>query len=247
MSNKVLIVGDIHGEFDKLRWIISKVNAHTKLDACIQVGDYGIWTDFSPSNIVKAYRTKYEVPVYFCDGNHENHAALDQYERGKVHQLTDKLFFCAFGSTLTFGKYTFLFCGGADSIDKSWRIPFKSWWATECISLEDLNYLPEEKIDVVISHTAPQNIADTLCEQLDHGFKALKCEDISCSYLSRIHEKYKPVKWFFGHWHMPFYQTIEDTQYYGLDMLGSCISNFAVIVDTQNLETIPVDFIKGKH
>ena len=216
--SKVLIVGDVHAQFYMLKEIIDYAHKHDEVDKCIVCGDYGIWNDFKTDSIPKKYNMDYGIPVYFCDGNHENHAELDKYERGKIHQLTDWLYFCAFGSVLDIDGYKFLFCGGADSIDKQLRKPFVSWWPTECITLEDLDYLPAEKIDVVISHTAPTEVCDLLigkCE-LASGGKSL---DPSCAYLDRVLHKYIPKQWYFGHWHYEFFCKVGSTEFYGLHMI----------------------------
>ena len=91
------MVGDVHGCFENLNIILK---AHQNLDAAIVCGDYGIWNDFSPQNIPETYNIDYPCPVYFVDGNHENHAALDTYERGKIHKIIGNLYFCAYGSVL---------------------------------------------------------------------------------------------------------------------------------------------------
>lgn len=126
MSN-VLVVGDIHGCFDNLLSLIKARQKKTRLDAVIVCGDYGIWSDFKKEKIPAAYNVPYPCPVYFVDGNHENHHELDKYERGKIHNIIGNLYFCAYGSVLTINKTKFLFCGGAASIDKGTRIPFKTW------------------------------------------------------------------------------------------------------------------------
>lgn len=215
---KVLIVGDVHGNFDSLRTLIQYYRELIGIEYCIVCGDYGIWTDFKKDQIPLSYNTNYGIPVYFCDGNHENHAELDKYERGEIHQLTDWLHFCAFGSVLELNGTNILFCGGADSIDKQLRTPYVSWWPTEVISLEDLDYLPNCSIDTVISHTCPSEIADVIMQSHLQTIPG-KSLDPSCSYLDRVLERYKPNEWVFGHWHISFNWALNGTEFFGLNML----------------------------
>ena len=220
--SKVLIVGDVHAQFYMLKETIEFAQKHYDIDKCLVCGDYGIWNDFKVDSIPKKYKMDYGVPVYFCDGNHENHAELDKYERGKIHQLTDWLYYCAFGSVLEIGGENFLFCGGADSIDKQLRKPFVSWWPTETISLEDLDYLPETDISVVISHTAPTRVCELLTESLGvsgYNGRGGKLLDPSCAYLDRVLDKYIPKRWYFGHWHYQFHMKNLLTEFFGLHML----------------------------
>lgn len=211
----IVIIGDVHGQFETLKNFLDQLTEY-KIGAAIVCGDYGIWTDFYAHQWVpKKYRQEYPVPVYFCDGNHENHFELDKYERGQIHQITDHSYFCAFGSTLTLDGHTFLFCGGADSIDKKYRFPGVSWWPTELISEADMEYLPDKEIQTIISHTCPKSIVQSVIDQTMIR-NAPKCKDPSIEYLEQVKEKYHPKNWFFGHWHIPF-KTIQDgISYHGL-------------------------------
>lgn len=89
--------------------------------------------------------------------------------------------------------------GGANSIDKDRRIPGVSWWPEETISQNDFQNLPEEGIDILVTHTCSNEIFD------NHIRKALKYgKDVDPSYdaLSALWEMYQPSQWFFGHFHI---------------------------------------------
>ena len=214
-SCKILVLGDVHGAFNNLKTIL---DAKTP-DLAIVCGDYGVWTDFTPNNIPNKYNVKYPCDVYFVDGNHDNHASLDTYERGKIHKLTDKLYYCSYGSSLTINNKTILFCGGAESIDKGFRMPFVSWWPTECISESDQEYLPNTTVDIVISHTAPNFIIDNMFKEQNMLSFSIKCNDPSAKYLSDVYNKYKPKQWFFGHMHASYHEQYEHTEFYCLNMI----------------------------
>lgn len=200
--SKVMIIGDIHGKFANLETIVNYGFKQHSIEACIVCGDYGIWNDITHINLIpEYYKLDVKVPVYFCDGNHDNHYFLDTFERGKIHKLLENLYFCAYGSVLTINNKNILFCGGADSIDKEQRILGKSYWDTEQISEEDQNFLPDVHIDIVISHTCPNFIASIL-KIPTCGLYINKYYDPSTKYLEDVYIKYKPEHWYFGHWHV---------------------------------------------
>ena len=212
---RINFIGDVHGQFEKLKHILEENPA----DLALVAGDYGIWTDFRKESIPERYHTDFPYPVWFIDGNHENHNELDKYERGKIHQLTDKLSFCAYGSTFTHNATTFLFCGGAYSIDKHLRVPFVSWWPTECITEEDQSFLPDCNVDVVVSHTAPSFIVQDLAQVYPGSNEKILAYDPSCDYLEDVYKWYKPKIWIFGHWHKYYKAVHDDCLFVGLDMV----------------------------
>lgn len=217
---RIMFVGDVHGEFEALKFIINEKNKENKIDAVIVCGDYGIWNDFKIDNVPKCYDLNLDIPVYFVDGNHDNHSELDKYEKGKIHNVIGNLFYCSFGSTLTIANYTYLFCGGALSIDKHLRKEGVSWWPTECINEDDMNYLPNCRVDAVVSHTAPFEICRKICENEFWSYNSKKLHnDPSSKFLDKILEQYNPYNWYFGHWHTFFMDYSGHTNYNGFNMV----------------------------
>lgn len=234
----VMIVGDVHGQFDALDALIEnrcidEEQNDNALTAVIVCGDYGIWNDFTVDNVPERYRLKSKIPVYFVDGNHDNHTELDKYERGKIHNVIGNLYYCAYGSVIELPQgYKVLCCGGALSIDRYLRKPGVSWWPTECISEEDQSFLPDPNsvnIDIVVSHTAPTEVCKRICS---NDISILSCsssklsDDPSPKFLDAVLERYKPIDWFFGHWHTYFEYAYnhgttkyDNTYFTGLNML----------------------------
>ena len=198
----ILIVGDTHSDFAALNKLINKKNPFMIL----QVGDFGYWPRcHNTTSIVRqrvgALRKKkwnffslkpHKTEIYFCDGNHEDHDALDQ--------LIDEtpipnLFYQKRGSyfNLPDGR-TVLFIGGADSTDKALRTPGDDWFPQESISQKDIYNLPDIKVDIVISHTCPLEF--NIIRDTD------PLEPASRKALSYVLEKYNPSLWYFGHFHV---------------------------------------------
>jgi Icc-related predicted phosphoesterase len=87
--------------------------------------------------------------------------------------------------------------GGAYSIDRESRVhrsELFGWFEEETISQKDIINLPDEHIDIVISHTCPNEfvISDY---HISYG------HDPSRDALSYILDKYRPRFWYFGHMH----------------------------------------------
>lgn len=218
----VLVLGDVHGQYEQLKSFYNYKNKD--YSAVIVCGDYGIWNDvfFKEGELVLPDRYKIELgcPIYFCDGNHENHNTLDRFERGKIHKLCDNVNFCAYGSHLSLEGKEYLFLGGASSIDKLNRVEGESWWRTEVITEEDNTFIDYTiKYDYVISHTAPTSV----CREMSGTFSTHqgKFIDPSTYYLEEVLSKIKhpELNWIYGHWHVHKKYKIADVQFNGLNML----------------------------
>jgi len=217
-KERLIICGDIHGEWGQLNKLI---NNHGP-DSVIQVGDFGYWPKFSGKSFVHGQKPwnhegvkPHASMVYWCDGNHEDHDALDSmgrmqkqevlcYEnvvykpRGSVHQLND-------GRIL-------LFFGGARSIDKHLRTKEFDWFPREIPSENELQRaLGYDKVDIVISHTVPLEFSSVSRDSFG---------DPTCSMLSEIWKKYKPSQWYCGHWHKYQEQAVGPTKFTCLDYPG---------------------------
>jgi hypothetical protein len=92
-----------------------------------------------------------------------------------------------------------MFCGGAESIDKEWRIPGDTWWPQEIIIVQDMSRLPDPKsvsVDWVISHTCPA------CFRVEKELgRSGKENDPSKQCLDRVFASFSPGRWWFGHYH----------------------------------------------
>ena len=203
---KIIVAGDIHGMWYYLNNMISKELPNIIL----QVGDFGYWPHYHKSTKFDGTGFEWDqygienknTKIYFCDGNHENHDALEELIDKNNHQNPiqipnmNNVFYMPRGSVLRVENKNILFIGGAYSIDKINRIPFNSWWPQEQISRKDIERLDEieKNIDIVISHTLPLQCFKYLDLSIIH-------ED-SPRWLDIVFDKFKPKKWYFGHFHL---------------------------------------------
>lgn len=205
--HKVFIMGDLHGQFGYLNTFICK--KCKKGDIVICCGDFGYFPNLDNDHKkIKTHGTK----VLFCDGNHEDHWSLRSL---KDNEICKNVFYMSRGSTyeLPDGR-NILFMGGALSIDKLERKTGIDWFPEETISYNDMLNLPRKKIDIIVSHTCPDECLDIM---LKHN--SIKKNDCSTKALSQLLELYKPELWFFGHWHKYDSGIINNTKWYCLNMV----------------------------
>ena len=230
---KVMFVGDVHGDWTALNAFI----AHHQPDILIQAGDFGYYWDhnqYKSQGKIKPGKTK----IYWVAGNHENHDILKKsgkFPYGSITEIEENIFFCAFGSTLTLpDRRKVLFCGGADSIDKQYRIIGKSWWRNETIQNDEFDYLAGHvdelgSIDIVVSHTCP-----TFFDLKINGWLEEKYKDPSCEALNQIFKIFKPSLWFFGHFHMMDRGKYEQCEWFVLDCID--VKGYECYRDLDNLD-----------
>lgn len=193
----ILIIGDIHGNFTYLNSIMEIYT--DVLEMVLSVGELGYWpsVDKEPVEELILHR---DIPIYFCDGNHEDFVFLNSL--GQNGEVGRNIFHKKRGSVVILpdGR-TVLFMGGAFSIDWPYRRVGIDWFPQdEIIRESDLINLPDIPVDIVISHTSP-----TFFEAIsDHGTIAVNegsYYDPSRTALDYVYEKYHPDMWYFGHFH----------------------------------------------
>lgn len=212
-SNSIIhrVVGDLHGKWAPLNTYINFLRQKYKQSKIIifQVGDFGWWPKWDQSTKVITSGPPGKPPkpwdqrglklqgatLYWCSGNHEDLEDLAQY-RNKT-ELFPGCFYMPRGEILTIedGRNV-LFMGGADSPDKNLRTAGRDWFSNEVIQQQDIWNLPDTRIDIIISHTAPSSF-------LTHVYvgNVRDIKDPSIKALDYILERYRPTLWYFGHWH----------------------------------------------
>jgi len=201
---KILITGDVHADFGRLNALINR----KKPDIVICCGDFGYWPRYQKydfSNIMPQ-----GAKIYWIDGNHEDHWALRDRT---TDEIVKDVIYKPRGSTMKLDDgRNILFMGGADSIDKMHRTEGVSWFREEIIQQKDLYDLTDEKVDIFITHTCPEE----LVYDLRKGYPE-KSNEPSNIALSQLWKQYKPELWIFGHWHQAKEGTMMGTKWYALD------------------------------
>ena len=236
-QKNVIVLGDIHARWGPVNALINK----RKPSVILQVGDFGWFPHWGGKTerysvmTSQGWEYKYakfdqyglkmkDTTMYWCAGNHENHADLIERSKTLDLEIIPGVWYRPFGSTLTLedGRVV-LFCGGARSTDQQHRIEGISWWKEEEITVKDLDKLPDRAIDIVISHTAPEEFMQQMCSRgiisIDPSYPNDK--DGSRQALSYVLNKYSPKLWYFGHWHKYATDAFRDTRWVCLDMVAS--------------------------
>jgi predicted phosphodiesterase len=170
---KVYLMGDVHGDF------VSVFNYEfdkTDMNDClvIQLGDFGVgfnYKKYDEENLKFTNNLLLErgCQCYAIRGNHDSPDFFDgNYRFSNLHLLKDY-------TSMDINGESFLFVGGAVSIDRTFRInrdrkshTKKSYFFGEEFQL-DLEKIKDVKCDVIITHTSP-----TWCyPQNDDGFGPL--------------------------------------------------------------------------
>lgn len=212
--SRIMFIGDIHGNWGKLNAIISK----KKPDIVIQCGDWGWFPHlhnksgmyYDSKKKWDQYGTKAQgAKIYWCRGNHDNVDDLKQYT--EISELEPNIFYCPFGTVLKLPtNESVLFCSGAKSIDSHLRTIGVDWWSDEQISYRDINNLPDVKIDIVVSHTIPNDFVPYL------GVKLYQVKDCSMDALDYVFQKYTPKYWYSGHFHLFQYKVVNGCKWFSL-------------------------------
>lgn len=207
----VTICGDIHGTIDigKLyRYFEGRDDAYTKDDYLIICGDAAV-CGFAPDDeaATREFLRNLPVTVLFCDGNHENFEELNSYgveewHGGKVHRIESDIIHLMRGQIYEIeGKKFFVF-GGAFSVDRDSRIEGFTWFREEIPTpeeyeegwknLESVDY----KVDYIITHTAPYEVAAEI------GFGSFDEAVAQTREFQTMADAVDFKDWFFGHFHV---------------------------------------------
>lgn len=206
ITNKsgLVLLGDIHGDWEVIKSFCQKYK-----DFCIlQVGDFGVGFKHQ----IKDHHRLEKLAKLLEDSGNElmvirgNHDDPSYFNglcfRNCLRLLRDY-------SLIGFQDTTIQVVGGGISVDRSSRIPGKSYWENEHIV-----YKPEavEKVDVFVSHVAPSSfpIVKTDTNPMVNHFKSLEAmqgDDLVGDleqervFMQRLSDLSECKKHFFGHYH----------------------------------------------
>jgi Icc-related predicted phosphoesterase len=164
---KVLLAGDLHGDIVHTRYLF-QVAQQNQASLIIALGDFGFfpgrkWSDEFLNSINKM-SAKEGIPIWWLDGNHENHDLIESMVDGDPNRLVttksltqqwDNLFYLPRGYRFELDGISFMSYGGAFSVDRSARVKYISWFPNEIIDHDHVLSLPNEHVDILLSHDAP--------------------------------------------------------------------------------------------
>jgi Calcineurin-like phosphoesterase len=189
-------IGDVHGKYEQYKKIIKDA------PPSIQVGDMGVgFRHTQGPNVGEMCRNPPHYAMVasnarFIRGNHDNPGVC----RGHSQWIRDGHF-----------ENGIMFMGGADSIDKQYRIEGYTWWPDEELSISELNNMVdlyiERKPNIIVTHDCPELVAQIIMAsgQLNYfKFMASRTRQAFQGMLSA----HSPKLWIFGHHHISFDHTL---------------------------------------
>lgn len=129
-ARKIMLAGDTHGDGNAVKTLMEKAR-DIEADVLFVLGDFGIWDHLDGgafTDHVSRFVNRYEVPVCFLPGNHDNYDLLFEWEADKprtadgFYEIKPGLFYSPRGHRWTWSGVRFLSLGGAYSVDKEWRV-----------------------------------------------------------------------------------------------------------------------------
>jgi UDP-2,3-diacylglucosamine pyrophosphatase LpxH len=218
-KDKIVLVGDIHGAYPRLRYDISRLHTDAHI---IQVGDFGFGfhkPNYYKTELEDVSKTlaKTNCHLYIIRGNHDDPSYFAEtnnpFEFDNITTLAD------YSELSLLGK-SILLVGGAVSVDRRFRQEGKSWWSDEDfnLKLEDQFPYKDRQYDLVVTHTRPgvcgafkgfDNI-QYWCDQDPTLKNDLIDESQQLDYL---YERTKPRDWIYGHFHCSDVHTYQDTKF----------------------------------
>ena len=199
---EIYIVGDLHGTFGAMKLSILHYNIRDCILIC--VGDLGVGfhhPNREPSiwRNLNSFFAEHNIHFYSIRGNHDDpkyFSGPNRINLSNFHLLPDY-------HRETFNGETFLFVGGAISVDRKDRILNKSYWSDE-----GFVFKPElaNQCDVLITHSAPQWNGPTDKSNISYWCEVDRKLWDECCQERKDHTSLiqlcKPKKHYCGHFHI---------------------------------------------
>lgn len=214
----VIVAGDWHGNGAWAATVIRQLpdllqNESPRL--ILHCGDFGIWPGAAGDRYLRDVNRHLEAVdgmIWFVDGNHEWHPALEQIRQvdGKGW-LRDRIWHLPRGHRWTWHGRTWLALGGAVSVDKAIRTDGKSWWAEEEITCEQAAAVSSAgSADVLVTHDCPAGVrhefppppSSWAREDLDRS-------DVHRRRLQSVVDAVRPGHLIHGHLHRGYTRTVD--------------------------------------
>lgn len=127
---KLLLAGDVHGNTSHVIHLLDIARSRGA-ERIMQLGDFGGWEHTADGreflDTVSKRATKFGIPLYWIDGNHDRWSLTmdlhgdDRDDEGFV-RCRENVLYAPRGHRWTWAGTRFLALGGANSVDKPWRL-----------------------------------------------------------------------------------------------------------------------------
>ena len=250
-----MIAGDWHGNIGHAKWTLSRAR-HFGCDVIFQLGDFGYWEHYDDGiwylDKMNRMAAKVGIPIYWIDGNHENHPLLWKTYSDRVNSegfwnVRDYILYCPRGHMWEWDGVKFMGMGGAFSVDRNLRKVGNSFWFEETITDEDVERAianaDGEFVDVMFTHDVPLGV-DLPFQMAKQGRRLTNSSESTHNriLLSDVIEVVQPKYLFHGHMHlyykdkikMPYGYRYDGLHVHGLHCDGSGMDSVWVL-DTRDV------------
>jgi len=209
----ILFAGDTHGNTSHVGYLYTRAAEHS-VNAIFQVGDFGYWAHTRGGqhflDEVSDKAIKNGIPLYWIDGNHENHDLLQ--DMVGITPVRPLIFYVPRGTMVELDGRQILGYGGAYSVDKRYRTEGLDWWPQETIDSEHVMQVAERfkdsAPDILACHDAPYAV------NLDFAYAEGKNEFPQTRWnrkcLQHLVDEVKPKRVISGHYHTRFKGKLDD-------------------------------------
>lgn len=245
---KIGIAGDWHGSFQWTRGGLRTLG-EMGVKHVFHAGDFSIafnhrWPDLI--NISESACRRYDMKLYITPGNHENWEWINEqeYDDDGLHWVSERVAICERNSVIQVEDRKVLSLGGATSVDRSLRVPRRSWWPEEEITAGDLLTLQDVMdhvgdIDIMVCHDAPGGGTDAVQDILNipPHLSIFPTEGIIAAgehrkMMEAAFDIVKPKVYVHGHFHAPDMKQVGDTLFVSLGCNGQPANLGTVDLDT---------------
>ena len=257
------MAGDTHSNFEQWEYLFP-IAKDLNVDVIMQLGDFGYWAHtkggLNHLDALHDLAVEYDIPIYWLDGNHENHVHL------RVNRIAVWNMFCLMagvdpgpfvpirgthivhtprGATWEWDGVKFLAVGGAFSIDRGWRDVGESFWFEEELTDAEADYASRVgKVDVLVSHDVPMgtDMAYMFIRQ-GRSYRPIPQAEPNRRRLRQVVEATKPNYIYHGHYHICYKNYLELNSGHTIVVMGLGADGMEqdswTILDTEDL-TNPV-------
>lgn len=242
---KVAFAGDWHDNF-RYMWRACYWAHQKGVDAIVQVGDFGFWSNGRAYDDLNAQLEKWDIYLFFIDGNHENFPLLNSIpvnDEG-YREIRSRIIHLPRGFRWEWYGHTFTALGGAHSIDEGFRTEGVDWFKEEDITVDDMKKTIDGGLtDFLITHDAPHSAN----VPLDPAFAAMfphkvvqKCE-LNRWMLEKVCTHLRPLWIIHGHYHVNYeaytgWWSDKLGRITGLDCDGNPFNKNMTVVDLTELQ-----------
>lgn len=231
---RLILAGDTHGDLDAITYLCKVANANGA-ERILQLGDFGLWPGKWGKKFLDASNSVLEaagVELWWLDGNHEDHARIEEWSKRdnfytELTEVRPHIHYMPRGYRFEVDGLRFMSLGGAWSIDKNGRIPFRDWWPQEELTSGDVERALSDMtpLDVLLTHDMPADheAATALGVVVHSGGSGNRLA------VSTVMKALDAKLLVHGHMHATYRATVGGTKVVGLDCNGTGLRSWALL------------------